>query len=67
MRNFICRYVIADDRAIFLFHDGAQAWDAKVFLVEQDRLKELTLEGQVHKGKAFKGTEEEEDTERIEL
>ncbi len=43
--------MIEDNRAIFLFHDGAQAWDAKIFLVEQERLKELTLEGQVHKGK----------------
>lgn len=48
------RYVIEDSRAIFLFHDGAQAWDAKEFLVQQDGLKELTLEGQIYPGKGGK-------------
>lgn len=48
---FSYSYVIEENRAIFLFHDGAQAWDAKEFLVEQDLVKELTLEGQTHLGR----------------
>jgi len=45
------RYVIEDARAIFLFHDGSQAWDAKEFLLEQDGVKDLSLEGQVYEAK----------------
>ncbi|ODN03034.1 LDLR chaperone MESD [Orchesella cincta] len=48
------RYVIEDTRAIFLFHDGAQAWDAKTFLLEQDGIAEIQLEGQAFPGKGTK-------------
>ncbi|CAL8137922.1 unnamed protein product [Orchesella dallaii] len=48
------RYVVEDTRAIFLFHDGAQAWDAKTFLLEQDGIAEIQLEGQVYPGKGTK-------------
>jgi len=53
------RYVIEDARAIFLFHDGAQAWDAKSFLLEQDGIAEIQLEGQNYPGK---GAKEKEDS-----
>jgi len=45
------RYVIEETRAIFLFHDGSQAWDAKDFLLEQEQVKDISLEGQVYPGK----------------
>jgi len=45
------RFVIADNRAIFMFKDGAQAWEAKDFLVEQERLQELTIENKPYPGK----------------
>ncbi|CAG4982945.1 unnamed protein product [Parnassius apollo] len=45
------RYLIDDDRAIFMFKDGSQAWTAKEFLIEQDELKEVQLESQTYPGK----------------
>jgi hypothetical protein len=44
-------YVIEDDRAMFMFKDGALAWDAKDFLVQQDDCFDVTIEGQVYPGK----------------
>ncbi|XP_063216667.1 LDLR chaperone boca [Bacillus rossius redtenbacheri] len=45
------RYLVADDRSIFLFKDGAQAWDAKDYLVEQERCKEVVIENKSYFGK----------------
>lgn len=45
------RFIIADDRAIFMFKDGAQAWEAKDFLLEQKRCKEVTIENKAYPGK----------------
>ncbi|TMS32198.1 hypothetical protein L596_000073 [Steinernema carpocapsae] len=39
-------YNVDIDRALFLFKDGAQAWEAKDFLSKQNECKEITLEGQ---------------------
>lgn len=48
----ICyRYLIDDDRAIFMFKDGSQAWSAKEFLLEQEELKDVQLESQTYTGK----------------
>jgi len=56
------RYVIEDNRAIFLFSDGAQAWEAKEFLLEQDGLTSITLEGQTHESKKKgKGTSDKSE------
>ncbi|XP_047991329.1 LDLR chaperone boca [Leguminivora glycinivorella] len=44
------RYLIADDRAIFMFKDGSQAWTAKKFLLEQEELKDVQLESQTYQG-----------------
>ncbi|CAH2096250.1 unnamed protein product [Euphydryas editha] len=45
------RYLIDDDRAIFMFKDGSQAWTAKEYLLEQDELKDVQLESQTYPGK----------------
>ena len=45
------RYMIDDNRAIFMFKDGAQSWTAKDFLVEQERCESVTLENKVYEGK----------------
>ncbi|EAA09378.3 AGAP005081-PA [Anopheles gambiae str. PEST] len=45
------RYLIDDNRAIFMFKDGAQAWEAKDFLVEQDRCLHVSIENKEYKGK----------------
>ncbi|KAH8277576.1 hypothetical protein KR018_001458 [Drosophila ironensis] len=44
------RYMVDDDRAIFLFKDGAQAWEAKDFLTEQERCKGVTIENKEYPG-----------------
>lgn len=44
------RYLIADDRAIFMFKDGSQAWTAKKYLLEQEELKDVQLESQTYQG-----------------
>ncbi|KAH8357735.1 hypothetical protein KR200_002423 [Drosophila serrata] len=44
------RYMVDDDRAIFLFKDGAQAWEAKDFLIEQERCKGVTIENKEYPG-----------------
>ncbi|KRY11987.1 LDLR chaperone MESD [Trichinella patagoniensis] len=46
------RFTIDHNRAIFMFKDGAQAWDAKDFLIKQDRCAEVTIEGKSYPGKA---------------
>lgn len=45
------RFVISDDRAIFMFKDGSHAWEAKDFLVQQDRCQEVTIENKPYRGK----------------
>ncbi|XP_028171299.1 LDLR chaperone boca [Ostrinia nubilalis] len=45
------RYLIDDDRAIFMFKDGSQAWAAKEYFLEQDELKDVQLESQTYNGK----------------
>lgn len=57
------RYMVEDSRAIFLFKDGAQAWDAKDFLIDQQRCKSVTIENKTYRGKH---TKEEESPEEIE-
>lgn len=45
------RYMIDDDRSIFMFSNGEQAWEAKDFLVQQDRCESVTVESKVYPGK----------------
>lgn len=44
------RFVISDDRVIFMFKDGALAWEAKEYLVQQERVKDVTIENKVYPG-----------------
>ncbi|RZF46758.1 hypothetical protein LSTR_LSTR002621 [Laodelphax striatellus] len=58
------RYLVDDNRAIFLFKDGSQAWDAKDYLIEQDRCASVTVENKVYDGKKSKsGTREKSKDE----
>lgn len=43
--------MIDDNRAIFMFKDGSQAWEAKDFLIQQDRCESVSLENKVYPGK----------------
>ena len=45
------RFQIEDDRVMFLFHDGADAWEAKDFFIEQERCEEVQLEQKTYHGK----------------
>merc|ERR1719228_643102 len=54
------RFVIEDDRVMFMFRDGAQAWEAKEFLLEQERCDEVQLEQQTYYGKFSKNKPKEE-------
>jgi len=59
------RFMVDDNRAIFMFKDGAQAWDAKDFLVEQEQCAEVSIDNKVYEGKhkkSVKGT-----VEKVEL
>ncbi|XP_045108164.1 LDLR chaperone boca-like [Portunus trituberculatus] len=44
------RYMVDDRRAIFMFKDGSQAWEAKDFLLEQKDLRECSVENKVYHG-----------------
>lgn len=48
------RYIVDDNRAIFLFKDGSQAWIAKDYLVDQERCESVTVESKVYPGKYSK-------------
>ena len=54
------RFVIEDDRVMFMFRDGAQAWEAKEFLLEQEQCDEVQLEQQTYYGKFSKNKPKEE-------
>ncbi|CAI9733181.1 Hypothetical predicted protein [Octopus vulgaris] len=47
----ITRYLISDNRAIFMLKDGSKAWEIKNFLVEQERCLSVTIENQDFPGK----------------
>lgn len=47
------RYVVADDRAIFVFHDGIQAFEAKDYLLDQPQLKEYSIDSRSWRGKGY--------------
>ena len=52
------RFVIGDDRVIFMFKDGALAWEAKEYLVQQERVKDVTIENKLYPGIFSQGKEE---------
>merc|ERR1712179_684070 len=60
------RFQIEDDRVMFLFHDGADAWDAKDFFLEQERCDEVQLEQKTYYGKFSKSKPEEEKEKKEE-
>ncbi|XP_071552502.1 LDLR chaperone boca [Panulirus ornatus] len=60
------RYMVDQRRAIFMFRDGAQAWDAKDFLIEQQELKECSVENKVYHGRFTpEGRKELKETEAL--
>merc|ERR1711971_178464 len=55
------RFQIEDDRVMFLFHDGADAWEAKDFFIEQERCEEVQLEQKTYHGKYSKSQKPKEE------
>merc|ERR1711953_1646806 len=45
------RFLVEDRRVMFSFKDGSYAWEAKDFLIEQERVEDVQLEGKTFKGK----------------
>merc|ERR1712141_814766 len=45
------RFLVEDMRVMFSFKDGSYAWEAKDFLIEQERVEDVQLEGKTFKGK----------------
>ena len=56
------RFLIEDNRVMFSFKDGSYAWEAKDFLIEQERIEDVQLEQQTYKGRYAE--EEESDSDR---
>lgn len=47
------RFVVADNKAIFVFEDGSLAYEAKDFLLEQPELQEYSIDNRVWQGKGY--------------
>ena len=56
------RFLIEDNRVMFSFKDGSYAWEAKDFLIEQERIEDVQLEQQTYKGNYAQ--EEESDADK---
>ena len=50
--------MIEDNRVMFMFRDGGHAWEAKDYLIEQDRVEDVQLEQKTYKGKYAEFPEE---------
>lgn len=48
---FFLRYVVGQNRVLFMLKDGSTAWDIKDFLVAQERCEVVTIEGKDYFGK----------------
>lgn len=61
------RYPVDTNRVIFLFKDGSMAWDAKDFLIDQERCLEVTIEGKTYHGKHSPEGKKESSSDKEEL
>lgn len=50
----LTRYIVDDNRAIFMLKDGSRAWEIKDFLVTQERCLEVNIDDETFKGNFFK-------------
>merc|ERR1712029_1142121 len=55
------RFLVEDSRVMFSFKDGSYAWEAKDFLIEQERVEDVQLEGQTYKGRYAEDSESDAD------
>ena len=52
-------FVVDDDRILFLFKDGSQAWDARDYLLKRPECAEVSLEGRTQPGLAARSSKQE--------
>uniref|UniRef100_A0A915I300 Mesoderm development candidate 2 n=1 Tax=Romanomermis culicivorax TaxID=13658 RepID=A0A915I300_ROMCU len=50
----VLQFIVDSNRAIFMFKDGSKAWEAKNFLLKQDRCREVTIEGKSYPGEKYR-------------
>lgn len=48
------RYMLEDNKAIFMIKDGSLAWEIKEFLVKQERCLEVNIDDEIYPGNYFK-------------
>ncbi|GAU93977.1 hypothetical protein RvY_05827 [Ramazzottius varieornatus] len=61
------RFLIDEKRAIFMFKDGSKAWEAKDFLVDQNRCEEVSIENKSYPGKHATRKSSENENAKTEL
>lgn len=54
------RYIIEDNRAIFMYKDGSQAFIAKDYLIEQERCESVSIDSKIYEGKHNKKASKDE-------
>lgn len=55
------RFLLDDNRCIYMFRDGSQAWDAKDFLIEQKEVMEVVIENKPYLGKYNQAKEQKSE------
>lgn len=55
------RFMVDDNRAIFMYNDGSQAWEANEFLLDQERCESVTIENKVYHGKHSKADNKKDE------
>ena len=58
------RFMIEDNRVMFMFRDGQLAWEAKEYLLEQERIEDVQLEQKTYKGKYAEFPDENSEPEK---
>ncbi|OWF37849.1 LDLR chaperone boca-like [Mizuhopecten yessoensis] len=58
------RFVVSEDRVIFMLSDGSKAWEVKDFLVKQERCKEVSIEGKSYDGAAVQNSDDNRTTKK---
>ncbi len=48
------RYIVEDNKAIYMIKDGSRAWEIKDFLVTQERCLEVNIDDEIFPGNYFK-------------
>lgn len=48
------RFVIEDNRVLFVFEDGSNAYEYKQYILDQPEVSEYSIDGQTFHGKGFK-------------